>query len=51
MEMDLQCGGLCGSGGPHILKKQEGKWSEYEPPLLKNADGSMSFAVFCHWIY
>ena len=51
MEMDLQCGGLCGSGGPHILKKQKGKWSKYEPPFLKNADGSLSSAVYCSWNY
>ncbi len=54
VEMDVTCGGLCGHGGPFILQKKKGKWIEYEPPVIQNADGSWSFPAgqsVCSWFY
>jgi len=53
VEMDFECGGLCGHGRSFILQKQKGKWIEYSPPPIENPDGSWTFqgTGSCGWGY
>jgi len=51
VEMDFVCGMLCGYGHPYLLQKKNGKWGRYDPPLVKNPDGTYKFAGFCSWNY
>jgi len=51
VEMDVECGGLCGHGRPYLLQKKDGQWTEYAPPLVKNADGTYTFSSICSWNY
>ena len=51
VEMDVTCGGLCGHGGPYILQKKDGRWSKYDPPPVRNADGTYTFGSVCSWNY
>jgi hypothetical protein len=51
VEMDVTCGGLCGHGGPYVLQKKDGHWSKYDPPPVRNADGTYTFGSICSWNY
>jgi hypothetical protein len=51
VEMDFECGGQCGHGGPFILQKQKGKWIRYSPPAVRTPDGSWTLPGSCGWSY
>jgi hypothetical protein len=53
LEMDFECGGLCGHGRSFTLQKQKGKWTTYSPPPVENPDGSRAFQgpSSCFWAY
>jgi len=51
VEMDVQCGGLCGHGSPFLLQKRKGKWGEYSPPWVENPDGTIQGITSCSWNY
>jgi len=65
VEMDVQCGGLCGRGTSYALEKRDGKWQEWKDHRTakvtkrkKNPDGSWTVALsggpyigYCGWNY
>lgn len=53
VEMDVDCGRLCGHGSPFILQKQKGKWIRYFRPAIENPDGTITIpeATICGWSY
>lgn len=64
VELDFQCGGLCGHGRPYVLEKREGQWQEYDESrnwkfgkLKKNKDGTFTGTMsgpgisVCSWNY
>jgi hypothetical protein len=64
VNVDSQCGGLCGHGQPYVLEKRDGQWQKYDESrnwkfgkLKKNKDGTFSgtmrgpVATTCGWNY
>lgn len=51
VEMDFGCGGMCGHGNPYILRKKNGKWKQYDPPVVTNPDDTYNFPASCSWYY
>jgi hypothetical protein len=49
--MDSACGGQCGDGGPFVFQNRNGKWLKYDPPPVKNSDGTFQFESICGWSY